>query len=73
MHRVSVVDYVSPPQRSHFPVICFTLVMWPVQSVDTASVHQFVRNLLSGRASGVFIGDQAIMPKFSTVARRFGS
>ena len=43
-----------------------------MQAVDAAAVQKYVSKLLEGKASGVLIGDQSIMPKFDSVARRFG-
>jgi hypothetical protein len=42
-----------------------------MQAIDTSAVQKFCSRLLSGKPSGVLIGDQTIMPKFDAVERRF--
>ena len=44
-----------------------------LQAIDAAAIKAFAQKLLSGKASGVLVGDQAVMPKFDTVSSRFGS
>jgi hypothetical protein len=42
-----------------------------LQAVDAAAIKAFAQKLVSGKPSGVLVGDQAVMPKFDTVASRF--
>lgn len=40
-------------------------------AVDVAAVKKFAESLLSSKPSGVLVGDQAVMPKFDQISRRF--
>lgn len=42
-----------------------------MQAVDVAAVKKFAESLLSSKPSGVLVGDQAVMPKFDQISRRF--
>jgi hypothetical protein len=43
-----------------------------MQAVDVQGVQKFVHKLLSGKPCGMLVGDQAVMPKFDVIARRYG-
>ena len=51
----------------------FDEILSSVQAVDKAAVAAYVQKLLSGKPSGVLLGDQALLPKFDAVSRRFGN
>lgn len=42
-----------------------------MQAIDVAAVKEFAQSLLASKPSGVLVGDQAVMPKFDQVSRRF--
>lgn len=42
-----------------------------LQGIDAAAIKAFAQKLLSGKPSGVLVGDQAVMPKFDTISSRF--
>lgn len=68
---------ITLPPASHNCVIVAvrTLVksLALLQAIDAAAIKAYAQKLLSGKASGVLVGDQSVMPKFDTVSSRFGS
>ena len=50
----------------------FCVILSSVQAVGKAAVVAYVQKLLSGKPSGVLLGDQALLPKFDAVTRRLG-
>eukprot|EP00892_Ulva_mutabilis_P005865 jgi/Ulvmu1/3650/UM017_0064.1 len=42
-----------------------------LDAIDVGAVKAFAQKLLSSKPSGVLVGDQAVMPKFDQISRRF--
>ena len=47
------------------------MILSSVQALDKAAAAAHVQKLLSCKPSGVLLGDQALLPKFDAVTRRF--
>lgn len=71
---------VRPSRRRLSDAVCcgdavprLSMAWVVVQGMDVAAVKAFAEKLVSSKPSGVLVGDQAVMPKFDQISRRFSA